>query len=253
MILGAQLYTVREHTRDLKQFFETLKRVADIGYTCVQVSGTCDFEPQWLAEKLKETALLCPLTHVSPQRLVDSPARVVSEHQIFGCGVVGIGGAPGGFSGGIKDYEKFRETFLPVAEAIKSAGALLGFHNHHYEFQKFGQKTILARMAEDFSAENLTFILDTYWVQYGGGSPAAWLRKLAGRVSRVHFKDMNVSVNTPRMAAVGEGNMDWGGILAACSDAGTEYAFVEQDDCYGDDPFDCLKRSFQNLRALGVS
>ena len=35
MLLGAQLYTVREYTKNLDDFADTLKRVADIGYTAV--------------------------------------------------------------------------------------------------------------------------------------------------------------------------------------------------------------------------
>ena len=58
MQLGAQLYTVREFTKTLSGFSETLKKVADIGYRTVQVSGTCAFEAEWLAEQLKKTD--CP-------------------------------------------------------------------------------------------------------------------------------------------------------------------------------------------------
>ena len=45
MKIGAQLYTVREHTQNLKDFAETLKKVAEIGYTTVQVSTNCAIEP----------------------------------------------------------------------------------------------------------------------------------------------------------------------------------------------------------------
>ncbi len=34
--------------------------------------------------------------------------------------------------------------------------------------------------------------------------------------------------------------------------SGTEYAMVEQDNCFGEDPFACLERSFKHLRALGL-
>jgi len=54
MKLGAQLYTVRAFTKDLDSFAETLKKVADMGYTSVQVSGTCEFNPAWLADELKK-------------------------------------------------------------------------------------------------------------------------------------------------------------------------------------------------------
>ena len=55
MEIGAQLFTVREACKNLDDFAESLKKVADIGYKTVQVSGTCDYEPQWLAEQLKKT------------------------------------------------------------------------------------------------------------------------------------------------------------------------------------------------------
>ena len=33
---------------------------------------------------------------------------------------------------------------------------------------------------------------------------------------------------------------------------GHEYLLVEQDDCYGEDPFECLRVSYQNLKARGL-
>ena len=63
MIIGAQLYGLRDFTKTLDDFKETLKKVADIGYTSVQVSGTCAYEGEWLAEALKEAGLTCDLTH----------------------------------------------------------------------------------------------------------------------------------------------------------------------------------------------
>jgi sugar phosphate isomerase/epimerase len=56
-----------------------------------------------------------------------------------------------------------------------------------------------------------------------------------------------------KMAALGKGNMNFDGILDACVDANVEYAFVEQDDCNGEDPFDCLKTSFEFLKARGFN
>ena len=54
MIIGAQLYTLRDFCRNLSDFSETLKKVADIGYTTVQVSGTCAYEAEWLRDELKK-------------------------------------------------------------------------------------------------------------------------------------------------------------------------------------------------------
>ena len=65
MKIGAQLYSLRDYCKTLDDFKETLKKVADMGYTSVQVSGTCAYEADWLADALKETGLTCDLTHYS--------------------------------------------------------------------------------------------------------------------------------------------------------------------------------------------
>ena len=67
MKIGAQLYTVHEHTKTLPDLAEALKKVADIGYRYVQVSGTCDYEPVWLKEQLEKNGLCCVLTHTKPE------------------------------------------------------------------------------------------------------------------------------------------------------------------------------------------
>ena len=54
------------------------------------------------------------------------------------------------------------------------------------------------------------------------------------------------------MAPVGEGNINFDAVLYACESAGTEYLLAEQDDCYGEDPFDCLARSYKFLKAAGI-
>ena len=64
MKIGAQLYTLRDYCKTLEDFSETLKKVADIGYTTVQVSGTCAYEADWLAEQLKNTGLTCGITDI---------------------------------------------------------------------------------------------------------------------------------------------------------------------------------------------
>ena len=41
MKIGAQFYTVRNQCQTLDDFALTLRKVADIGYKTVQISGTC--------------------------------------------------------------------------------------------------------------------------------------------------------------------------------------------------------------------
>jgi sugar phosphate isomerase/epimerase len=55
------------------------------------------------------------------------------------------------------------------------------------------------------------------------------------------------------MEAVGEGNLNFPGILEAAKKAGTKWYIVEQDNCNGKDPFECLSRSLKNLKQLGLN
>ena len=52
-------------------------------------------------------------------------------------------------------------------------------------------------------------------------------------------------------AEVGQGNIDWPEVIAACQDVGVQYYIVEQDLCPGD-PLDSLKISFDKMLELGL-
>ena len=53
------------------------------------------------------------------------------------------------------------------------------------------------------------------------------------------------------MAVVGEGNINFDRVFTCAEKAGTKYMLVEQDDCNGEDPFECLKRSYEYLKSRG--
>lgn len=252
MKCGAQLYTVRDFCRTPEDFAETLKKIADIGYTEVQVSGTCAYQPEWLKEQLESTGLSCVITHYDINMIKNDPVRAVRENAVFGCRHIGIGSMPGGASG-LENFDAFVSDYLPAAEKVKENGGYLMYHNHHFEFNHVSPGvTYLERLAEIFPAETLGFTLDTYWVQVGGGSPCEWLRRLSGRVPCIHLKDLAMSGTEQHMAAVGCGNINFDSVLAAASDAGTEHLLVEQDDCYGEDQFGELKKSYLWLRSRGI-
>ena len=79
MQIGAQMYTTRESCKTLEGFAETLRRIADIGYQTVQVSGTCPFQAEWLKEQLAQTGLRCVLTHTPAPRLIGETEKVIAE------------------------------------------------------------------------------------------------------------------------------------------------------------------------------
>lgn len=244
MEIGAQLYTVRDFCKTKPELLESLKKIADIGYKNVQVSGVCDYEPKWLADALKETGLKCVLTHIPPERIANDTLAVVMEHDVFRCRNVGIG-----YYEVHKDgVEAFYEKFAYAADTLRRGRKQLCYHNHDHEFMKLDGETVLKRLADRFKPEQLCFTLDTYWVQAGGADPVWWTDFLSERVPCVHLKDMEYD---RKMAPLGKGNINLDGVIAACERARTEYLLVEQDDCYEQNPFDCLKISYDFLKSRG--
>ena len=248
MEIGAQLFTVREFCKTLDGFEESLKKVADIGYKTVQVSATCPYEAGWLKEKLAENGLRCVLTHIPQEKLLNDLDRVIRDHHAFDCECIGLGHYK--FEDPTADYETFKALYGPVAEKIRSGGRYFMYHNHAREFQKIGQKTILRQMAEDFPPEVMGFTFDTYWAQVGGADPAAYLELLSGRIPVIHLKDCGYG---QKMEVIGEGNINFDRVFEKAEAGGTKYMLVEQDNCNGEDPFDCLKRSYEYLKSRGFS
>ena len=252
MELGAQLFTLREYCKDLPSFAETLKRVADIGYMTVQVSGTCPYEADWLAEELAKNDLRCVITHYSMDKIRDIPAETAAFHNTFSCRHIGIGCAPNCFAKGDEDMTALRAAIDAAASVFPQEGVLLMYHNHACEWQRGADgRYYFDALVEDYSPEVLGFTLDTFWAQYAGLDVPDLIRRMKGRVPCVHLKDMAVQVNKSVTAPVGHGNMNFDAILAACADAGATYLLVEQDDCY-EDPFVCMKKSYDFLRARGL-
>lgn len=255
MKTGAQLFTVRDFCKDLPSFAETLKKVADIGYTTVQVSGTCEYEPDWLKEELAKNGLQCVITHTAPQKLENAIAQVCTDHRHFGCPYVGLGIYRFRMDDLAASYQEFLQTYKPIAKALKESGLYLMYHNHHYEFAHLDGQPLLQRIAQDFSPDEMGITLDTFWVQAGGANPVEWIEKLSGRLPCIHLKDFcfaNTGSFKDNMAVVGEGNINFDAVIRAAESAGTKYLMVEQDDCHGEDPFACLKRSYDNLKAMGL-
>ena len=124
MEIGAQFYTLRDHCTNLDDFALSLKRIAEIGYKVVQISGVCPYEPEWLDEQLKKNGLRCVLTHFDAQKIKDTPEAVVDFHNTFGCKCIGLGSMPNGVVTE-QSCEDFIRDYKGSAKAIKEKGSSL--------------------------------------------------------------------------------------------------------------------------------
>ena len=251
--IGAQLFTVRELLQTPEGIEKTLARIADIGYEYVQCSGFA-FDAAWLRALCGRLGLKIRLTHVRPgDRILNDTQNVIAEHKTLGCPYVGVGGMGKGYGGysGMDGVRQFIKDFTPAMKALHDAGMKFQYHNHSGEFERRGgSETIFDVLVNESDPTLMGLTLDTYWAQLGGVDVVDLIRRLKGRIDVCHYKDFAVAGGQPRMAAVGSGNMNWPGMIAAFEEAGLQYAFVEQDDCYGADPLEELTSSFQFLRIM---
>ncbi|WP_177216847.1 hypothetical protein [Mycetocola miduiensis] len=102
--------------------------------------------------------------------------------------------------------------------------------------------------------------LGVHWIQRGGLDPVATIAKYSDRVAMIHLKDYRIGLmpysafaslaagdfaafmaaftTVVQFAEVGEGNLDFRGIIEQSLASDAKYLLVEQDDFYGRDVFD---------------
>ena len=254
--IAVQLYTLRDHTKTPADIAKTLARVKKIGYDAVQSSALGKIEPQELAKILKNEGLTCCATHIGLDAMRDTPEQVIENHKLWGCELTAIGGWGWKDVESAESWTNFAKEYSAIASKFKGSGVSIGYHNHSHELVKYNGQTALDLLFKNFSSD-VWMEVDTYWITHGGGDPIEYVNKYAGRLPAIHLKDMGIgTVNGDRkqqMREIGEGNLNFRGIVEAARKAGTKWFIIEQDNCNGLDPFDCVERSLKNLKALGVN
>jgi sugar phosphate isomerase/epimerase len=259
MRIAAQLYTIRDFTHTRKDFQQSLHRLKDIGYEEVQLSAVgCmnGASPEVSAAEcraiLDELGMKAPLTHRPWDEIRDRTDECIAFHREVGAELVAVGSVPGEYRAeGLDGYRRFVDDAEVVIHQLRQFDLTFGYHNHAFEFERLNEKgerpfdIMLERGSDGF-----TFEIDAYWVVHAGVDLLDLISNLTDRAPMVHLKDKAPVGNEVRMAPLGEGNLDWKRILKAFEAAGTILGAVEQDDCYGRDPMECLEASWKHLNSL---
>ena len=247
-LIGLNLYSLREFTQTEGALKETLRKVKDIGYDGVQISGIKDLAPEKITEIVSASGLPIAATHISWDMFRDQLPRVIEIHRMYGCPHAAIGGLPKEYFS-LDGAAKFLRELPAVTDGLAKAGFDFSYHNHNHELAKYDGKTWLSRVFEGSAAKGLSFEIDTYWIQAGGGDPVSWIERCKGRIPLLHLKDMIVTPDREqRFAPVGDGNLEWGKILKAAGSSGVEWYLVEEDTFYDADPFEDVARSCRFLK-----
>lgn len=250
--IGAQFYTLRDYIQTLEEFDSTCRQVAEMGYQIIQISGT-PLPAKEMRKIADQYQLKTVVTHRGFPDFVKDVDEIIEYNRILGSEYCGVGSMPFEYTSSLETLEDFIRKANAAAEKIREAGMTFAYHNHAFEFIRLEGETIMERLLKGLDPEKTAFIVDTYWLQYGGVNPAAFIRKLGKRAAVLHFKDYAMvpgEFQKQIMAEVGQGNLEWDDILAACDEAGAKWALVEQDICAGS-PFDSMKLSYEFLKTKG--
>lgn len=248
--IAVQLYTLRDFAKTPEALRTTFQKLADIGYTAAQVSGIGPIDPAQVKEYADESGLKICATHVSWDRLENDLDALARQHQGWGCKYVGLGCLPDQYQTSQDGYRTFAKRASEIALRLKEQyGLQLIYHNHDFEFERFDGITGMDILLNESNHDSFGFELDLFWVQAGGGDPIEWTHKVKGRMQVVHLKDMTIVERSRNFAELGEGNMNYKGIIDACRQTGVEWYVVEQDVCHRD-PFESVSISLDYLRRI---
>ncbi len=143
-----------------------------------------------------------------------------------------------------------------IPERLKSPEGLDAFVSELRQMQKtldsFGQKLCFHPVSADFQGvpgmdavdylleamPELFLCLDLYHLNRNCPDMPGFIRRYAGRVCMVHFKDSRGG----KLVPAGQGETNWAGVMAACLETGVPCGFVEQET-WDRDPYDCLKEA----------
>jgi len=247
--IAVQLYTLRDFCQNEADLEQSLRKVREIGYEAVQVSGIGPIAPEKVKELADAVGLRICATHVSLDSLVNDFDNTVQKHKLWNCTYVGLGSIPDEFRTSAEGYSTFAKQATEIGRKLKEHDLQFIYHNHQFEYQKFAGRTGMDILQQESDPAAVGFELDTYWVHVGGVNPVEAIHQVKGRMGVVHLKDLEIVDYQQVFAEIGEGNLNFKAIIEACREIGVEWYVVEQDVCRRD-PFESLAISFNNLKQL---
>lgn len=243
--ISLQLYTVREHTAG--DMSDTLRRLAEFGYTAVEFAGYGDHSPKDLSPLLDDLGLRASGAHVPLDAWESDPKAVIADMHTLDCAHAIVPMAPPERRSDEEAVLRLAEGFNRWGELCRSEGVTFSYHNHAFEFAPLGETTMWDVLVRETDPALVHLELDLYWVRYGGADPETVLRDLGDRISLVHLKDMAADEQQSDLP-VGEGTMPWPQLLQAADEAGVEWYIAEQDN--PGDAFEDVQSSLRHMHEL---
>lgn len=251
--LGVQAYTFRRSFPvDVAKTLDTIKMM---GFTEIEGGGGRISNPEF--KKLcDERGISIPSTGAGYEQFVNGIDSVAIKTKQLGATFIMCSWIP--HKGGVltfEDAKKAVEDFNKAGKYLKEQGITFCYHTHGYEFQKYEDGTLLDYIIKNTNPEYVSFEMDIFWVQFGGGDPVALLKKYGNRWKLMHLKDMRKGTKKDLTGltsgendvAFGTGEIDLPGILREAKKIGIKHYFIEDESA---DPVSQVPKSIQYLKSL---
>ncbi|MBQ6351650.1 MAG: sugar phosphate isomerase/epimerase [Lentisphaeria bacterium] len=238
--IAIQIYSVRDELE--KNFTETLKRVADIGYDGVEfVSRFGDNTPDQVADLMKSLGLKSVSLHTSRVNAGDPAFSDYDYAKALGLKTMICSGMKKDF---LANFDTVSQQIRAVRDAAKTHGLGYAYHNHNWEFVKLedGSWAYDKLVGDDVDVE-----LDVYWLTQGGVDPVEYIKHYGQRLPLLHLKDRNPVTNT--FTELGTGDVPLAKCVEALEGSKCEWLIYEQDIC-NYPSLESAKISYDNLKRI---
>jgi sugar phosphate isomerase/epimerase len=250
--LGVQLYTVRQQAeRDL---LSVLAAIRKIGYDEVETYWDIyDHPAPELRRMIADHGLRAPSGHFNYEGL---GSKLDYAHAL-GVEFVICPMLPKDMWTTLDGFKRAAHQFNTWGEQVRQRGMQFGFHNHNYEFRRFGDTTGFETLMKGTDAKLVALEMDCYWIVQAGQDPLKMFEQYGDRIRLLHLKDRKPGAATSQelnesaehFTEVGAGSLAWKDILAAAQKHNVKHMFVERDS--GDVPaLESIRVSFNNLQKL---
>jgi sugar phosphate isomerase/epimerase len=249
--LGLQLWTLRDLLpKDVKG---TIAKVAAAGYNQVETFGYSAKDKFWGLDAkafnslLKQNGLTAPSGHYEMDGFISGKDphalhSYIDAAHVLGAEYITVPYLDEQLRKTADDFKKIAAKLNEAATICKSAGLKLAYHNHDFEFKKFGNRTGLEMMLTDTDPNLVDFEMDIYWVVRAGGDPLQLFKAHPHRFKLWHVKDMD-KTNKDWNAEIGKGTINFKSIFAAAKQSGVKYYIVEHESNYKPDELGSIKTS----------
>jgi len=244
-VVAMQMYSLREECA--ADYPGTIKRLAKIGYRAIQVSGLHKYTAEEIRKMMDDYGMGSAGTHISLDLLEKEFNKAVDIVMALGTEWLIVPWLPEDRRKTAGDWRKLGAIMTKLGNKLRGVGLRLAYHNHSFEFNTFNGKYGYDLFYESVDRDLVHTEIDTYWIRHANEDPVAYLKKFAGHIQVVHFKDMGRGPDRP-MVPVGEGILDWPKIIAACKKGGTEWICIEQDNAAPLTPLVAARVSFGNCK-----